>query len=247
MTSDRVIVGLDVGTVNVKSIIGVSTYNRVGEPVFKIVGVGSVPSEGIKNGVVINKEAASSCIAQSIDAAQQMAGRDVESIVCGIGGEHVKGENYSGVVPVQGRRRDEKPEVTERDIKNVMVSAEAIPEVSDRETCYSMPIEYKVDNRPGIKDPRNMIGCRLEVKAHIITASKSAVKNLRSCISSADYILQNTFPITLANCKAVLSPEEERGGALVIDIGGGTTDVGIQMNGATYFTGVVPMGGKQSR
>lgn len=244
MISERVIVGLDVGTVNVKSIIGVSTFNRVGDPIFKIVGIGSVPSEGIKNGVVINKEAASSCIAQAIDAAQQMAGRDVEGIIVGIGGEHIKGENSTGVVAVQPRRRDERPEVTDRDIQKVMDSAGNIPAVSDREIVYRMPIEFKVDNRSGIKNPINMFGGRLEVNAHIITASRSAIKNLRNCISAADYDLENNFPITLADCKAVLSPEEEKAGVILIDIGGGTTDIGIQMDGATYYTGVVPMGGR---
>ena len=89
-----------------------------------------------------------------------------------------------------------------------------------------------------------MIGNRLEVQAHIITGSTSAMRNLKNCIDRSEYGIQNLVPITLADCKAVLVPEEEKTGVMIIDIGGGTTEVGVQMNGATYFTGVVPIGGK---
>ena len=106
-----------------------------------------------------------------------------------------------------------------------------------------MPIEYKVNNQSGIKNPINMIANRLEVQAHIITGSTSAIRNLRNCIERSEYDIQDVVPITLADCRAVLSQEEEKGGVMVIDIGGGTTEVGVQMNGAVYFTGAVPIGG----
>ncbi len=244
MDSNDIVVGLDIGTVNVTAVIGECDVDRVGEPVLKIVGVGCVPSEGIRNGVIINKETASSCIVQAVEAAQLMAGRDVEELVCGISGEHVKGLNSIGVVKVESRRRGEKPEITEQNKQEAMKSAGAIPEVPDRETFFVMPIEYKVNNQGGIKNPLHMFGNRLEVQAHIITGSTSAMKNLKNCIERSEYGIQNLVPITLADCKAVLVPEEEKTGVMIIDIGGGTTEVGIQMNGATYFTGVVPIGGK---
>ena len=181
---------------------------------------------------------------QAVEAAVNMSGRDVEEVVCGISGEHVKGLNSIGVVKVDSHRRGEKPEITEQSKQEAMKSAGAIPEVPDRETFFVMPIEYKVNNQGGIKNPLHMIGNRLEVQAHIITASTSAMRNLKNCIDRSEYGIQNMVPITLADCKAVLVPEEEKAGVMVIDIGGGTTEVGIQMNGATYFTGVVPIGGK---
>ena len=244
MDSNDIVVGLDIGTVNVTAVIGECDTDRNGEPVLKVVGVGSIPSEGIRNGVIINKESASSCIVQAVEAAQLMAGRDVEEVVCGISGEHVKGLNSIGVVKVESRRRGEKPEITEQNKTEAMKSAGAIPEVPDRETFFVMPIEYKVNNQGGIKNPLHMIGNRLEVQAHIITGSTSAMRNLKNCIDRSEYGIQNLVPITLADCKAVLVPEEEKTGVMIIDIGGGTTEVGVQMNGATYFTGVVPIGGK---
>ena len=244
MDSNDIIVGLDIGTVNVTAVIGECDTDRSGEPVLKVVGVGCIPSEGIRNGVIINKETASSCIVQAVEAAQLMAGRDVEEVVCGISGEHVKGLNSIGVARVESRRRGEKPEITEQNMSAAMKAAGAIPEVPDRETFFVMPIEYKVNNQGGIKNPLHMIGNRLEVQAHIITGSTSAMKNLKNCIERSEYSIQSIVPITLADCKAVLVPEEEKTGVMIIDIGGGTTEVGIQMNGATYFTGAVPIGGK---
>ncbi|MBR4376153.1 MAG: cell division protein FtsA [Spirochaetia bacterium] len=243
MDSNDIVVGLDIGTVNITAVIGEYDTDRSGEPVLKIVGVGNVPSEGIRNGVIINKESASGCIVQAVEDAVNMSGRDVEEVVCGISG-HVKGMNSIGVVKVDSRRRGEKPEITEQNKQEAMRSAGAIPEVPDRETFFVMPIEYKVNNQGGIKNPLHMIGNRLEVQAHIITASTSAMRNLKNCLDRSDYGIQNMVPITLADCKAVLIPEEEKTGVMVIDIGGGTTEVGIQMNGATYFTGVVPIGGR---
>ena len=244
MDSNDIVVGLDIGTVNVTAVIGECDTDRNGEPMLKVVGYGDVQSEGIRNGVIINKEAASACIVQAVEDAVNMSGRDVEEVVCGISGEHVKGINSIGVVKVESRRRGEKPEITEQNKTEAMRSAGAIPEVPDRETFFVMPIEYKVNNQGGIKNPLHMIGNRLEVQAHIITASTSAMKNLKNCIERSEYSIQNMVPITLADCKAVLIPEEEKTGVMIIDIGGGTTEVGIQMNGATYYTGVVPIGGK---
>ena len=244
MDSNDIVVGLDIGTVNVTAVIGECDIDRNGAPVLKIVGVGNVPSDGIRNGVIINKESASACIVQAVEAAQLMAGRDVEDVVCGISGEHVKGLNSIGVVKVESRRRGEKPEITEQNKAEAMKSAGAIPELPDRETFFVMPIEYKVNNQGGIKNPLHMFGNRLEVLAHIITGSTSAMKNLKNCIERSEYGIQNLIPITLADCKAILVPEEEKTGVMIIDIGGGTTEVGVQMNGATYFTGVVPIGGK---
>ena len=244
MDSSDIIVGLDIGTSNVIAVIGECDTDRFGEPVLKVVGYGDVPSEGIRNGVIINKEAASACIVQAVEDAVNMSSRDVEEVVCGISGEHVKGLNSIGVVKVDSRRRGEKPEITEQNKQEAMRSAGAIPEVPDRETFFVMPIEYKVNNQGGIKNPLHMIGNRLEVQAHIITASTSAMNNLKRCIERSDYGIQNMIPITLADCKATLISEEEKAGVMIIDIGGGTTEIGIQMNGATYFTGVIPIGGK---
>ncbi len=244
MDSNDIVVGLDIGTVNVTAVIGECDTDRNGEPVLKVVGYGDVPSEGIRNGVIINKEAASACIVQAVEDAVNMSGRDVDEVVCGISGEHVDGMNSIGVVEVRSRRRGDKPEITEQSKAEAMRSAGAIPEVPDRETFFVMPIEYKVNNQGGIKNPLHMIGNRLEVTAHIITASTSAMRNLKNCIERSEYSIQNMVPITLADSKSVLIPDEEKIGVMLIDIGGGTTEVGIQMNDATYYTGVVPIGGR---
>ena len=244
MDSNDIVVGLDIGTSNVTAVIGEYDTDRGGEPVLKVVGYGDVPSDGIRNGVIINKETASACIVQAVEDAVNMSSRDVEEVVCGISGEHVKGMNSIGVAKVDSRRRGEKPEITEQSKQEAMRAAGAIPEVPDRETFFVMPIEYKVNNQGGIKNPIHMYGNRLEVQAHIITASTSAMRNLKNCIDRSEYGIQNMIPITLADCKSILVPEEEKAGVMIIDIGGGTTEVGVQMNGATYFTGVVPIGGK---
>lgn len=246
MDSDNIVVGLDIGTANVTAVIGEYDTDRNGEPVLKLVGYGNVPSEGIPsdgihNGVIINTEAASACIVQAVEDAVNMSGRDVEEVVCGISGNHMKSFNLERSFSMYPKKPGE---FTELDMHKLLKMAGVIPDDLNRSTVSVIPIKFIVDDRIEVKDPVGMKGNILALKAHVITASTSSVNNLKNCIERSEYSIQNMIPITLADCKSVLISEEEKAGVMIIDIGGGTTQVGVQMNRATYFTGVVPIGGK---
>ena len=237
MPADNLLVGLDIGTTKICAVIGEYDENDK----LEITGIGKAPSTGLRQGVVINIEATMKAVAEAIEAAEMMSGREVFSVITGIAGGHIEGINSRGVVAVAGKGKEIAPE----DISRVIDAAKAIVIPMDREVLHVIPQEFIVDDQGGIRDPLGMIGIRLESEVHIITGSVTSAQNLIKCVNRAGFRVDNIVLQSLASSKAVLRPEEKEMGVLMIDMGGGTTDVIVNYEGAPYHTDVVPIGGKQ--
>ncbi len=237
MASENVIVGLDIGTTKVCAVIG--ELNEHGE--VEIVGVGVSQSRGLRRGVVINIEATLKSVIDAVEAAEMMSGREVNGVIAGIAGGHIDGINSRGVVAVTGKGR----EITESDIDRVIEAAKAVVIPMDREVFHVIPQEYIVDEQGGIKNPLDMIGVRLEAEVHIITGSVTSAQNLIKCINRAGFRVSDIALDSIAAAKAVLTEDEKELGVLLVDLGGGTTDVLVHLDGSPYHTNVISIGGAQ--
>jgi cell division protein FtsA len=237
LAGEDLIVGLDIGTTKVCVIIG--GFNDNGQ--LEITGVGTTPSRGLRRGVVINIETTVRSIAAAVEAAEMMSGREVISVYTGIAGGHIEGINSRGVVAVTGRGR----EITREDVDRVIDAAKAVVIPMDREVLHVIPQEFVVDDQGGIKNPIGMVGVRLEAEVHIITGAVTSAQNIVKCVNRAGFKVNDIVLEPLASSKAVLTQDEKELGVLLIDLGGGTTDVLLHLEGAPYHTEVLSVGGDQ--
>ncbi|MEE9386877.1 MAG: cell division protein FtsA [Nannocystaceae bacterium] len=228
----EVIVGLDIGTTKVTAVIGEVADNGV-----DIIGVGSHPSEGLRQGVVVNIEATTNSITAAVQEAEQMAAVDVQSVYVGIAGGHLRGFNSVGQVSMRNR------EVAEDDVARVIGQAKAVNIPLDRRIIHTLPLEYIIDGQTQIRDPIGMSGVRMEVRAHIITAAVASVQNLIKCCNRADLDVVDIAVEPLASSLAVLHQDERDLGVVLLDLGGGTTDIAVYAEGTNVFTAVIVMGG----
>lgn len=231
---DNLVVGLDIGTTKICAIVGAITEDGI-----DIVGIGSSPSRGLRKGVVINIDSTVQSIRKAIEEAELMAGCEIKSVFAGIAGGHIKGINSQGVIAIKNR------EVAADDVKRVIEAAKAVAIPMDREVIHILPQEFIIDDQDGIREPLGMSGVRLEAKVHIVTGAAASAQNIvKSCnragLDVADIVLEQ-----LASSEAVLSPEEKELGVALVDIGGGTTDVAIFVDGAIKHTSVLALGGNQ--
>lgn len=235
MASDKKLrVAIDIGTTKVCTIIGVESPNSA----LEILGVGSHPSFGLKKGSVINIEKTVRSIMSSIEEAKLMGGiGGFTTATIGIAGNHIYSFNSSGVVSVKNKT------ISEEDVERVIDAAKAIVIPSDREIIHVIAQEFKVDNTAGIKNPVGMIGVRLEVFVHIVTGQTSLIQNLVRCVEQAGIKVEDIILQPIASSRSVLSAEEKDLGVVLIDIGGGTTDVAIWRDGALVHSQIIPVGG----
>jgi cell division protein FtsA len=231
------IVGLDIGTSKTCAVIG--EYNENG--VLEITGVGIAPSTGLRKGVVVNIEATLLSVTKAVEAAELMSGREVKECFVGVAGANIEGINSRGVVAVTGKGR----EICQSDIDRVVEAARAIVIPMDREVLHVIPQTFIVDDQKGIRDPLDMIGVRLEAEVHIITGSVTTAQNLVRCVNRAGFKVDGLILQSLAASRAVLTADEKELGCLVVDLGGGTTDVLMYADGAPYFSASVGVGGAQ--
>ncbi len=229
---ENLIVGLDIGTTKISAIVG-----NVTEEGLDIVGIGTSPSKGMRKGVVINIESTVAAIKKALREAELMAGCEIKSVFAGIAGGHIRGVNSQGVIAIRNR------EVNNDDVRRVIDAAKAIAIPMDREVIHILPQEFIIDDQDGIKEPLGMSGVRLEAKVHIVTGAVASAQNIiKSCnragVDVADIVLEQ-----LASAEAVLSPDEKELGVALIDIGGGTTDIAIFIDGAIKYTAVLSLGG----
>lgn len=226
------IVGLDIGTSKVCAVVGEMTERGL-----EIIGVGSHPSQGLRKGVVINIESTVNSIKRAVEEAELMAGCEINSVFAGIAGGHVKGFNSHGVVAVKNK------EVTQRDIDRVIDAAKAVAIPMDREVLHILPQEYIIDDQDGIKEPLGMSGVRLEAKVHIVTGAVTCAQNIIKCCNRTGLNVADIALEPLASAEAVLTPEEEELGVVLVDMGGGTTDIALFHDGAVKHTSVLGIGG----
>jgi cell division protein FtsA len=229
---DNLIVGLDIGTTKICAIVGNLTDEGL-----DIVGIGTSPSKGLRKGVVINIESTVEAIRKALQEAELMAGCEIKSVFAGIAGGHIKGFNSQGVIAIKNR------EVNKEDIRRVIDAAKAIAIPMDREVIHILPQEFIIDDQDGIKEPLGMSGVRLEAKVHIVTGAVASAQNIIKSCNRADVDVADIVLEQLASSEAVLSPDEKELGVALIDIGGGTTDLAIFVDGAIKHTAVLSLGG----
>jgi cell division protein FtsA len=229
---DDIVVGIDVGTTKVCTLVA-----RVEEDAMRIMGVGVEPSEGIKKGVIVDLVAASQAIARSVEKAEQTSGMEINSALISLAGAHVASINSRGVVGVSGNAVDEI------DIERALEAARAVAIPHDREIIHIIQRGFVVDGQDGIKQPIGMHGYRLEVEAHIITAGASTVENLRQAVAASGVNAEHFVLNPLASAEVVLNETERQMGSIICDMGGGTTDLAIYVDGDVWHTMVLPVGG----
>ncbi len=232
---NSLVVGLDIGTSKVVAVVAdTSVDNQI-----EILGVGMCPSTGMRKGIIVNVDATVNAIARAIEEAELMAGCQIHSVYVGIVGNHLRGINSHGMVAVANR------EITALDVENVIEAARAVAIPTDQKILHILPQEFIVDNQSGITDPVGMTGVRLETKVHIVTGSVSVAQNIINSIRKCGLEVDDIVLEQLASSYAVLSPDEKHLGVCMIDIGGGTTDVAVFINGSICHTVVLPVAGDQ--
>lgn len=205
-----------------------------------VVGVSTVPSKGIKRGVVVDIDEAVAAIAESLEGAERMAGYSIQSAFVAMDGKHISSLNSHGVVAVGG----ESTEITEEDVERVTEAARAVSLPSSREIIHVLPRGFTVDSQEGIKDPVGMSGVRMEVETNIISGATTVMRNLVKCIQQVGVDVEDLVFCGLASSEAVLSDTERELGCVLVDIGGETTQVLIFTGGSPVYASVIPYGGQ---
>ena len=229
------VVGLDIGTTKVCAIVA----ERNGDGVVDIIGIGHSPSRGLRKGVVVNIDATVDSIRRAIEDAELMAGVEIRSAFVGIAGGHIKGINSRGVIAISGKGR----EVTRQDVDRVIDAAKAVALPVDREVIHVLPQEFMIDDQGGIREPLGMTGIRLEAEVHIVTGAVASAQNIIKCANKAGLEVRDIVLQQLASAEATLTPEEKELGCILVDVGGGTTDVAVFVEGSIYHTSILAVGG----
>lgn len=231
---DHLIVGLDIGTTKICA-LAAEPYS--GEPL-NIVGFGSAPSEGIRKGVVVNIEKTVRSIQKAVRECELMSGTPIKQVLAGIAGHHIQGRNSHGMVTVHNNRT-----VAEEDVARVIEAAQAVNIPSDRAVLHILPQEFIVDDQDGVQNPLGMSGIRLEVNVHIVTCSATSAQNIVKCCNLAGLDVSDIVLEPMASAQAVLSQDERELGVVLVDVGGGTTDIAIYSGGSIVHTSVLALGG----
>ncbi len=231
----NLIVGLDIGTSKVVAIVG--EVDESGE--IEVIGLGSHASRGLKKGVVVNIESTVQSIQRAVQEAELMAGCEIRSVFTGIAGSHISSLNSHGIVAI----RDS--EVVQGDVDRVLDAARAVAIPSDQKILHVLAQEFIIDKQEDIREPIGMSGVRLEAKVHMVTGAVSAAQNIEKCVRRCGLEVDEVILQQLASSHAVLTDDEKDLGVCLVDIGGGTTDIAIFLNGAIQHTAVIPIAGDQ--
>lgn len=234
MNDGKIVVAIDIGTSKIVTLIAKA------EEEINVLGVSEAPANGIKKGQIVDIDEAVISINNSLEAAERMAGYSASHIVASIGGSHIESQNSRGVVAVA---RPEG-EITENDITRVFDAARAVSLPSSREIIHVLPRSYIVDGQEGIKDPIGMTGIRLEVDTHIISANGVSIKNMEKAFSDVGVDLDAVVFSGYASSLAVLSDTERELGVVLVDIGAGTTDISVYVDGSVAYSSVLPIGAR---
>jgi len=230
----EIITAIDVGTTKICTFIAEATP----EGELRLIGAGQARSQGLRKGVVVNVTAATQSIAESIEQAEQAAGFTIRSAYVGIVGGHIHSHNGNGAVAIPRGRS-----ITRADVDRALDAARAIPVPNDREIIHTIARSFTIDEQAGVQEPIGMHGYRLAVDAHIITGASAAINNLVKCIQANGVTIEELVLEPLASGEAVLNEDERGMGVAVADIGGGTTDIAIYIDGAVWHTIVLDVGG----
>lgn len=236
MSKDKVVVGIDVGSTKVTTLIAIIQEDLQ----TNVIGVSSVPASGLRKGQVVDIDEAVVSITRSLESAERMAGYSVGNAFVSVDGVHVESQNSKGVVAVS----NPQGEITQDDVTRVIEAARAISLPSSKEILHVIPRYFIVDSQSGIKDPLGMNGVRLEVETHIVTGAATALRNIAKCVGQVGVKVEGMVFSGLASSYSVLSDTERELGVILVDFGGGTTDVSIFVDGAPAHCAVLPVGAR---
>lgn len=231
------IICIDVGSSKIATIIASPSDES---KAINVIGVSTAPVKGIKKAQVVDIEEAISAIAGSVEAAERMAGLSINQAYLSVGGSHIKSRNSIGVVAAS----QPEGEITAEDVRRVIEAARAVSLSSAEEIIHVLPRQFKVDSQEGIRDPVGMSGVRLEVEAHLITGSATAIRNLTKCLQDLGINVNAAVFSGLAASESVLTATEKELGVVLVDIGGGTTSIAVWIDGALSHSAVLPIGAK---
>jgi len=230
---EPIVVGIDIGTTKVCTLVA-----RVeGERSLRILGVGIEPSQGIRKGTIVDLSSATQAISRSIEKAQRTSGLEITSALVSLAGSNIESTNTKGVVGISGRV------IETSDVSRALEQAQAVSLPHNREVIHIIQRGFSIDGQEGIRLPVGLHGYRLEVEAHVISASSAAVENLRKCVQASNVGVSQFVLNPLASGEIVLTDTEREMGVVVCDIGGGTSDMAIYINGDVWHTKVMPVGG----
>lgn len=237
MTKDakNLIVGLDIGTSKIVAVVA----EVLPDGRHEVIGLGQHESKGLKKGVVVNIEATVESIQRALEEAELMADCQIRNVWTGIAGAHIRSFNSSGMVAIKDK------EVTAADVSRVIETARAVNIPTDQQLLHTVRQEFIVDSQEGVREPIGMNGIRLEVRVHIVTGAVSAVQNILKCVRRCGLEVIDLILQPMASADAVLTQDEKELGVVLVDIGGGTTDVAIFTEGAIRHTAVIPIAGDQ--
>ena len=236
MASENIIAALDIGTTKIVCVV--AEMDETGG--IYVIGHGVSNAEGLRRGIVVDMEKTVKSIRKAVDDAQMISGTEIDRVTVGIAGEHIRSINSNGVVAVS--RSDQ--EISAHDVEKAIAAARAVAIPVDREIIHVIPQEFSVDDTEGIKDPVGMTGVRLEVEAHIVTASITSAKNIMRALERCQLGVDHIVLESLALSKVLITDDEMEDGIILIDIGGDITNISVFYNGAIRFTSVVSLGGK---
>ncbi len=228
----ELIVGLDIGTTKICCVVGEVLSDHI-----DVIGVGTAPSLGLKKGIVVNIESTVKSIQKAVKMAEDISGCHLSSVYVGIAGNHIKGFNSPGILAINGR------EIKQSDVDDVIAAARTVKISANQQVIHVMPQEYMVDDHTGIQNPLGMTGVRLVTNVHIVTADIGAVHNLVTCCNKAGLEVADMVLESIASANAVLSDDEMELGVVLVDIGGGTTDLAVFCDGTIRHTCEIGLGG----
>ena len=237
MKKHNILASIDVGTTKICTIVADNDDSSG----MRVIGVGIAPSKGLHKGLVVNINEARESIRESVRRAEQASNYKVESAYIGVTGRHVTSLNNHGVVAITRNDRLVRPD----DLKRVLASAQSVKTAEDRRLLHVIPRSYAVDGQAGVKNPVGMHGFRLDVETHIITAAVTSIQNLVKCVRGIGIDIEDLVLEPLASSEAILTEDEKQVGAIIADIGGGTTDVCVFKDGSIWHTAILPVAGYQ--
>ncbi len=230
----ELVVGIDIGTTKVCTIVG-----EVRDTDVHILGVGIEPSAGMRKGIVTDVGAVSAALMSSVHKAEKTSGYEIGRAFVSVAGGHIESLNSKGAVGINNTQG-----VQLSDLERAMDAAKAITLPHGRQVLHVIPRNYTLDGQTGLRSPLGMLGFRLEVEAHIVTAATQNVQNLSKCVEDAGVFVDRFILNPLASGDVVLTPDEREAGVMVVDIGGGTTDLAMFIDGAVWHTAVIAVGGQ---
>ena len=237
MSTGKTIVGLDIGSSKIRTIVGTVEDKK---NTINIIGVGLSPSNGIRKGMITDFDEAISNITAALDDAERMSGEPIHRVYVGVSGTHIETYDSRGVIAISGQNA----EITEDDVDRVLEAAQAVSLPSNREILRVIPKSFSVDSQKNIKYPVGMTGIRLEVEAHIITGQVSAIKNIDKCLYQTGIDPQEIIPSILACAESTLDRRQKELGVVLIEVGGSCTNVAVFEEGSVIYSAVIPVGGE---